>query len=803
MKTVSVIVDLPTRQTNQPFTYAIPDDLLDFDLLGHRVRVPFGRRFLMGYVVAVDEKPAGDFQLKTIESIVDKQPILNHEMLALSDWLARYVFSYRVQVIQAMLPNAFKPRYLKGLKIVGDVSKELRQTIFLGNDEIEFLAKNYDPQQTAMINELIRQGKIVQTTTIEKKNKAKTVKVLSAKLSAGELSELLKSRRRSEAQKKLLIFLADHENAFFQSKELADILDISVSTIATAEKNNWLEKSQMPLTRNPVKNISVKKTEAVKLTADQQSVFDQLLASITKGENKTFLLEGITGSGKTEVYLQLIEKTIAEGKTALLLVPEIALTPQMIRRVKARFLDSVALIHSGLSDGQRLDQWEEIRDGKIKIVIGTRSAVFSPLSNIGLIIIDEEHETNYKQEDNPRYHARDVALWRAKYHKAVTLLGSATPSLESRARAQKGLFQLLTMKHRAVSGAVLPKVSIVDMREVWQRQHTDSDFSPELLDAIKQRQLNHEQSILLLNRRGFSSFVMCRNCGYVPHCPNCNVSLTLHMDSHSLNCHYCGYEEAIPNTCPVCGSHQIRYVGTGTEKVAAKLNSLITGIKLVRLDQDTTRKKGSLEKILSDFAARKYDVLLGTQMVAKGLDFPDVTLVGVINADVGLNLPDYRSGEKTFELLTQVAGRAGRDQKTGEVIIQSFNPDNYAIKLAADQNYEAFYKSEMLLRHLADYPPYFYTIQIAVSGPDQFLTSQAIDQISAFIRPQLDPKTIVLGPTPKAIAKLRNRYYFQIILKYKADQNLENTLTSLQTDFAEKLSKNIYLSIDRDPVSFI
>ncbi|MHA5214885.1 primosomal protein N' [Oenococcus oeni] len=803
MRTASVIVDLPTRQTNQPFTYLIPDDLLDFNLLGHRVRVPFGKRNLMGYVVAVGQSERSDFQLKKIESIIDEKPVLNSEMLKLSEWLSNYVFSYRVQVIQTILPNAFKPKYLKGLKIVDQVPEKIKENIFLNNQEIEFLPKNYTSEQIKVINSLIRQGKIVQTTTIQKKNKGKKVKVLSNNLNDNDIATNLNKKSLSDSQKKLLIFLSGHRDGFFQVKELAEILDISKSTILTAEKKSWLKKSEVRMTRNPVKKIAVTKTNAVELNSDQKKVFNSVESAITKNENKTFLLEGITGSGKTEVYLQLIEKTIAQGQTALLLVPEIALTPQMIRLVKSRFLDSVALLHSGLSDGERLDQWEEIRDGKIKIVIGTRSAVFSPLTNIGLIIMDEEHETNYKQEDNPRYHARDIALWRAKYHQAVTLLGSATPSLESRARAQKGIFKLLTMNHRAVSGAKLPDVSIVDMREVWQKEHADNDFSPTLLKKIEERKENHEQTILLLNRRGFSSFVMCRNCGYVPRCPNCNLSLTLHMDSHSLKCHYCGYEEAIPKKCPVCGSPQIRYVGTGTEKIETKLNSLVNGIRVARLDQDTTKRKGSLEKILRDFGKGNYDVLLGTQMVAKGLDFPDVTLVGVINADIGLNLPDFRSGEKTFQLLTQVAGRSGRAGKTGEVIIQTFNPDNYAIKLAADQNYEGFYKTEMSIRHIADYSPYYYTIQVGIDGPDQFPASRAIDEVAEFIKPKLAKETIVLGPTPKAIAKLRNRYYFQIILKYKKDPNIESTLSELQTVFGEKLPKDIYLSIDRDPVSFI
>lgn len=805
MKIVSVIVDLPTRQTDQPFTYILPDDLRQDDYIGCRVIVPFGNRRLLGYIVAdaeLDDQKK-NMQLKEIESLIDQKPILDQQSLELSSWLAKAVFSYRVQVIQSMLPNAYKAKYLKRLRMADNVDDPKLKELFAGQDQIDFSPKKYSSEQLKEIRSFIKKGMVIPVSTIGRRDQQKKILVYENRLAEQEIKELAIKNRTSAQQKKLLNFLNGNQHGFFTKKEISEIASVSPAVIKRAADKGWLEESYQRLDRDPLKEINPHKSFSLHLNDQQQAVYDKVEQAIVDKKNKTFLLEGITGSGKTEIYLQLIQKTIDLGRGAILLVPEISLTPQMIDRVKSRFAQKIALIHSGLSDGQRMDQWQEILDKKIRIVIGTRSAIFAPVADLGLIIIDEEHESNYKQEDNPRYSAKQVALWRSDHSGAAVLLGSATPSLESRARAEKGIYELLKIDKRAVSGSLLPKVKIIDMRQNWQKEHSDSDFSPELLDQIKKNKQDGQQTILLLNRRGFSSFLMCRNCGFVPHCPNCNLSLTLHLDSHSLKCHYCGYQEPIPKVCPICSSNKIRYVGTGTEKVERRLQQLLPELRIVRLDQDSTKKKGSLQKYLNDFSKMKYDVMVGTQIVAKGLDFPKVTLVGVINADTALNLPDYRAEEKTFQLLTQVAGRSGRSKRPGQVIIQSYNPDNYAISLAAEQNYEKFFRTEMHYRHLADYSPYFFIAQISVNGPDQFAAGQAIEKVAEFVKPRLDKKTIVLGPTPKAIARLDNRYYFQMIIKYKRDPNLDPALNQLQEHFSLQLPANIYLSIDKDPVSFI
>ncbi len=411
--------------------------------------------------------------------------------------------------------------------------------------------------------------------------------------------------------------------------------------------------------RDPHQGKVFNKTSALSLNNEQQQAVDKILAAEKKAKDEVFLLEGITGSGKTEIYLQSISTVLAAGKTAIMLVPEIALTPQMVERFKSRLGDAVAVLHSGLSQGERYDEWRKIERGEAQVVVGARSAIFAPLENIGIIIVDEEHESSYKQDEAPRYHARDLAIWRGKYHHCPVVLGSATPSLESRARAQKDIYHLLLLSKRADPAANLPSIEIVDLKKEYERKNM-SNFSKELQTKIADRLEKKEQSVLMLNRRGYSSFVMCRDCGYVLPCPNCDISLTLHMDTKTMRCHYCGHEEGIPKHCPECGSNKIRYYGTGTQKVQEELQELFPSARILRMDVDTTRRKGAHERILQKFGAQEADILLGTQMIAKGLDYPNITLVGVLNADTALNLPDFRSNERTFQLLTQVAGRAGR-----------------------------------------------------------------------------------------------------------------------------------------------
>ena len=522
---------------------------------------------------------------------------------------------------------------------------------------------------------------------------------------------------------------------------------------------------------------------------------EEVVNAVRLDNFETYLLYGVTGSGKTEVYMELIDKVILDGKTAIMLVPEISLTPQIVDRFVTRFGDNVAILHSGLSDTEKYDEYRKIREGKVKIVVGARSAIFAPLDNLGIIVIDEEHSTTYKQTNNPRYHARDVAIMRGKYHKAPVVLGSATPSLESFARAKKGVYQMLTLSKRAGAGK-MPIVDIIDMKNEIKRGNFI--LSAKLKNKIEEKINNGEQVILLLNRRGYSSMLTCRDCGYVLKCPNCDISLTYHKSSNNNRCHYCNYSIKNVNKCPQCGSDNMKDYGLGTEKLEEELKRLFKA-RIVRMDMDTTSTKGAHEKIIEDFGAHKYDILLGTQMIAKGLDFPLVTLVGVINADMSLSIPDFRSAENTFQLLSQVAGRAGRSNLAGEVIIQTYNPNNYSIELAKEHNYEAFYDEEMKIRKMLKYPPYFYITLVNISCRDYENGFKEANKIGNFLKKCLDSETIVLGPSMANVFKINNVYHYQCIIKYKKDSKLRDALTKI--DEIYKMNNKVDVSIDINPVS--
>ncbi|MDG4523766.1 primosomal protein N', partial [Streptococcus suis] len=537
--------------------------------------------------------------------------------------------------------------------------------------------------------------------------------------------------------------------------------------------------------------------QALDLNPEQAIAVREIVASIGQ-ESQTFLLQGVTGSGKTEVYLQVIDRVLKMGKTAIMLVPEISLTPQMTNRFISRFGQQVAILHSGLSDGEKYDEWRKIEAGNAQVVVGARSAIFAPLTNLGVIIIDEEHEATYKQDSNPRYHARDVAKLRADYNRATLVLGSATPSLETRARASRGVYGRLTLNQRANPLARIPEVEVVDFRDYIGQQEA-SNFTPVLIDKIREKLARKEQVVLMLNRRGYSSFVMCRDCGSVDQCPNCDISLTLHMDTKTMNCHYCGFQKGIPQTCPNCQSRSIRYYGTGTQKAYDELQELLPEARILRMDVDTTKKKGAHEDLLERFGRGEADILLGTQMIAKGLDFPNVTLVGVLNADTALNLPDFRSSERTFQLLTQVAGRAGRADKEGEVLIQTYNPNHYAIAFAKEQNYEGFYRYEMGIRKNLGYPPYYFTVGLTFSHKsEEFVVKKAYETV-AFLRQHLTDAIQILGPTPKPIARTHNLYHYQIILKYRHEDRLEEVLNQILDWTQERENQDLRLIIDNEP----
>lgn len=720
---IGVLVELSNKNIDRVFDYSVPDCFLDKIKLGIRVKVPFGKMELEGFVVEI--KGSSDVEVKDILDVIDDEAILNSELLELGKKMQEDTLSTLISCYQIMLPKALKAKN-------GQVINKKFDTYYYLNKDI------------------VCYGKL------------------------------------STSQEKIINLCMEKE--YVLRKELVDISLSSLNTLI--KKNILLEKKLEHYRLSYNEKIEPKK----ELTNDQRSVVDEVLANTGYFP---YLLFGVTGSGKTEVYMELIEDALNKGKTSIVLVPEISLTPQMVLRFQKRFGDNIAAIHSALSDGEKYDEWRRIVKGEAKIVIGARSAIFAPLNNIGMIIIDEEHSDSYKQDDsNPRYNAKDIALLRGKYHNCPVIMGSATPSLEVFARAKKGVFKLLELPNR-INGKSLPKINIIDMNEMISK--TKGHFSPVLLEAISARLLKNEQIILLLNRRGYSSFVTCKNCGYTFKCPNCDITLTYHKSSRTLRCHYCGYGTKVYDTCPECHEKSINDLGVGTEKVEEELNKLFPESKILRMDFDTTSRKGMHEKMIKAFKNHEYDILLGTQIVSKGLDFDNVTLVGVINADTSLNIPDFRSSETTFSLLAQVAGRAGRSDKEGEVIIQTFNPEHYAIQYTKKHDYLGFYNREMSIRRELKYPPYYYICYVKISGKDnKYIYEESLKITKLFHNKLIN--MIILGPSPCTIFKLNNIYRYGIILKYKKDEDLREVLNKVIEHYKD--NRNIKIDVNFNPSHF-
>lgn len=808
-KAVQVVVDVPAMQTDQPFTYLSPSIIESQMAVGMRVEVPFGKgnRHVQGFIVATfdvseEEITKQEFQWKEIISVLDLTPVLNQELLQLAKYMAEKTFAFQITCLQALLPSVMRADYSKYIYIVDELEDSIKDELFCGLEEILFedaVSKNCLPE----LMKLRRAKKVDIRYEVKTRNKVKTVRYVQGTKTFEQFEEMRLELRKGATKKKQLLTYLQMAGMDKQTsvKEMKD-LGFSTTLLNEAAKNNWLVFIEKEVYRDPFANTSYQATQSLLLNDEQQVAANRIIDAMDKKSSEIFLLEGITGSGKTEVYLQSIAETLKQEKTAMMLVPEISLTPQMVQRFKGRFGNKVAVLHSGLSKGEKYDEWRKIERGQAQVVVGVRSAIFAPLQNIGLVIIDEEHEASYKQEESPRYHARDLAIWRGQYHQCPVVLGSATPSLESRARAQKKVYQQLLLTKRASAKATLPQVILVDMREELKQQNT-STFSLQLQGKLQERYSKNEQSILMLNRRGYSSFVMCRDCGYVLPCPNCDISLTLHMDTKRMKCHYCGHEEHIPYQCPQCKGDKMRYYGTGTQKIEEEIKQLFPQMRVLRMDVDTTRRKGAHEKLLTAFENFEADILLGTQMIAKGLDFPNVTLVGVLNADTALNLPDFRASERTFQLLTQVSGRAGRAEKSGEVIIQSFNPEHYAIQLARNQNYEEFYQKEMSIRHQGDYPPFYFTVQITASHEQENQAAKQMFTISQQLKSHLSSQAIILGPTPKAIMRINNRYFYQIIVKYKKEPHLQKLLKKIVNDSQKITAQGLKIAVDAEPMNFI
>ena len=564
---------------------------------------------------------------------------------------------------------------------------------------------------------------------------------------------------------------------------------IKSSIVSTLIKKNVLKEVYEEVYR--LSNEEKVVDQKINLTREQELVFNKIKESVNQFQ--PFLLFGVTGSGKTLVYIKIIEYVLHFNKEVIVLVPEISLTPQIVSRFKKKFGNLIAILHSGLSAGEKYDEWRKIERGEVKIVIGARSAIFAPFKNLGLIVIDEEHSDSYKQENNPKYSTIDIALWRAKYHNCCVVLGSATPSIESYVRAKNNIYTLLEMKNRYNNN--FPDIHLINMRDSIKNGY--KIISKELFDAINLRLERHEQTIILLNRRGYATNVTCHDCGYVVKCKYCDIPLTYHKSSNTLRCHYCGYALPLVKTCPVCKSKNIDYFGLGTQRLEEELNRMFKA-RIVRMDVDTTSKKGAHEKIIKDFLEQKYDILLGTQMIAKGLDFPNVTLVGVINGDATLNMPDFRSGERTFQLLNQIAGRSGRATKKGEVFIQAFNTDHYSIVLATKNDYETFAREELLIRKTLKYPPFYNLLIIKVLGKNEENVVNECNKCVAYLKSSIKENVYILGPAPAYIPKINNIYYYQITLKYKNTKDIIKEMHYLNKIYSN--NKLVKIEIDFNPI---
>ncbi|MBF2363908.1 primosomal protein N' [Listeria marthii] len=787
-----VIVDVPAMQVDRPFDYFIPEDLEELIRPGMRVSVPFGNRKIQGFVIALGETEENP-KLKGIDGVMDLAPVLNEELMELGDWLAEDTLSFRVSAYQAMLPAALRAKYEKYFLRLDEENEELEQ-LFEGYETLDWKVAEARGLLKQM-GKWVREGSVEVVYQVKNKITNKKVRVVSCLKAPHQLAEIIEDMpKNAKAQSRVLAFFQAFEGTEITAVDLKKQAETTDTTIKKLADLGLLTIQEKIISRDPYENHQFEKSESLQLLPNQQIACEKINAA---KEQETFLIHGVTGSGKTEIYLQTIEAKLKEGKEAIVLVPEISLTPQMVERFKSRFGSEVAVLHSALSSGEKYDEWRKIERKEARVVVGARSAVFAPFENLGIIIIDEEHEASYKQEDNPRYHARDVAIWRATKYQCPVVLGSATPSLESFARAKKGVYTLIELPSR-VNDRAMPEVNVVDMREELRKENR-TEFSTELLEKIKDRIAKKEQTVLMLNRRGYSSFVMCRDCGYVVECPNCDISLTYHQSSNQMKCHYCGHEERVPQQCPSCEGEHIRYFGTGTQKVEESLTKLIPEARVIRMDVDTTRTKGAHEKLLNSFRNHEADILLGTQMIAKGLDFPDITLVGVLNADTMLHLPDFRASERTFQLLTQVSGRAGRHERTGEVVVQSYNPEHYSIEFAKKHDFIGFYNHEMQLRKMGSYPPFYYLTMINVSDENEMKAIRTIQEMAQFLRGKLGPDAVILGPVPSTITRIKNKYRYQCIIKYKIEPNLKKELKTLITHYQKDQQKGLTITIDVQP----
>lgn len=792
----NVIVDVPSQNTNRPFDYKIPEKFEGIVQPGVRVIVPFGPRKILGYVISLSETSSFT-SVKKISDVLDVIPTLTEELLQLGKWLSKNTLSYYISCLQVMLPQVMKAKYRKELwKLTEESLGSDLDALFDGRIVVDFEEFEQSGISYHTLRKHMNDGEVDVHYEVKSRETKKTTTMVEPASDSMDLEEkLVDLPPQAKKQRTVIEFFLEYPKTI-EKKLLLEVLSTTNASLKPLVDKGIIREFKKEIFRDPYGDREFERTEPFPLTEEQGTAIKPILQSIEERTHDVFLLHGVTGSGKTEVYLQSIQEVINRGEEAIMLVPEIALTPQMVERFKGRFGSKVAVLHSALSAGEKYDEWRKIQRKEVQVVVGARSAIFAPFTKIGLIIIDEEHETSYKQEDRTRYHARDVAVERGKTHKCPVVLGSATPALESYARAVKGNYQLLTMSSR-MNESVMPEVELVDMRDELHSGNR-SMFSITLKEKIEERLSRGEQVVLFLNRRGYSTFVMCRDCGHVSECPHCDIALTYHKRQNRLKCHYCSHEEQMPTECPECESKTIRYFGTGTQKVEEALQELIPEARVIRMDVDTTRRKGAHERLLKQFGDGNADILLGTQMIAKGLDFGNVTLVGVLAADALLNLPDFRASEKTFQLLTQVSGRAGRHEKAGEVVVQTYTPEHYSIELASQYDYEQFFNEEMKLRKAFRYPPYYFLTLFTISHPNQLKVQEVTQKITMFMQQKLSDQAYVLGPTPSALTRINNRYRYQCMVKYKKEPEQRKFVERILHYYEDEMKQENGLQITVD-----
>lgn len=805
-----IIVNNPSKNVDKEFNYLIPFEYEEILKIGMRVIVPFGNgnKPLEGYVVnIVDVTNATnitDKKFKYITDIVDDDILFDDEMIKMAYFLREKYHCTLNEAFRTIMPSGTSLKeniYLKArpnnIEVKNKKYYNILQNLNMDKftplkDVIKLLGNNI---ARANIFDMERQGLIEVKRNMEQNVSIKTISIYIPS-NIDKCMEFINNHpQRLEKQASLLQKIIESGLELSQI-EICNKFNCSTSIIKALMDKNLLLKKSKELYRNPFNTeYSYGKFN---LTADQVIAIENIMAAYAKGDNIS-LIQGVTGCGKTEIYLNLIEKFIKDGKSAIVLVPEISLTPQTVERFKGRFGDIVAVLHSKLSDGEKYDEWRRIRKGDVKVAIGARSAIFAPLKNLKIIVIDEEHEYSYKSEITPKYLTREVAEFRVKYNNGLLIMGSATPCIESYYKAVNGVFNLVEIRKR-VDDIELPQVKIVDMRNEL-RDGNKSMFSRDLFDAIEENIEKGNQTILFLNRRGYSTFISCRACGYICKCSNCDVSLTYHIGNDKLSCHYCGIEDVPPKICPKCGSKYIKHFGAGTEKIEEEIKKSFPSARVLRMDMDTTRKKGEHERIYNEFKGNKADILIGTQMISKGMDFKDVTLVGVIAADTSLNLPDFRATERTFQLITQVAGRAGRGDKPGKVIVQTYEPENESIKLASKHDYKSFYKKELEIRRILNNPPFSDILYVLLSSENEAeLIKYSRVLKKSFINFDKNPDVVVLGPTQCHISKIKNNFRWHIIFKGNVNNYYEDIYKIISKELT---SCTVNFSMDINPFSMI